>query len=95
MLGAVLAASPVAGVIDPARALMLTDSIESEYRKDPSLWEIRAAAYASQGKFDAATKAQSRALTEATDLGWDLTLLKQRQSLYASAQTWTGNLLEF
>jgi uncharacterized protein len=95
MLAAVLAASPAEGVIDPARALMLSDNIEREYRHDPSLWEIRAAAYASRGDYDPALKAQSQALKEAANLGWDLTLLNRRQTLYASRQTWSGNLLQF
>jgi uncharacterized protein len=95
MLAAVLAASPATHVIDPARALSLIDSLGHPYREDPSLWEIRAAANASRGSFDAAIKSQSEALTKATELGWDLTPLKQRMALYTAHQAWSGDLLAF
>jgi TonB family protein len=95
LLSAVLAASPVPDVRDPSRALLLMDGIEHEYRIDPSYWEIRAAANASRGDFKAAVKAQSKAVSEATHLGWDLAQLQRRQSLYESGQAWSGNLLQF
>lgn len=94
-LAALLAASPSADIRDPVRALSLVDGLEREYKRDPSLWEIRAAANASHGDFRAALKAENQAIVEATDLGWDLSHLTLRQSLYASQQTWTGNLLGF
>jgi|SRR5271154_125899 len=94
-LAAMLAASPSADIRDPARALSLVDSLEREYKMDPSLWEIRAAANASSGDFRSALKAENQALIEATDLGWNVSHLVLRQSLYASQQPWTGNLLEF
>jgi uncharacterized protein len=95
LLSAVLAANPLNDVRDATRAVTLTDSIEHEYKIDPSFWEIRAAANASRGDFKAAVKAQSKAVSQATYLGWDLAQLKQRQSLYDSGQPWTGNLLAF
>lgn len=95
LLSAVLAASPLSDVRDPPRALTLTDSIEHQYRIDPSYWEIRAAADASRGDFKAAVKTQAKAMSEATRLGWDVALLQQRQSLYESGHPWTGNLLAF
>jgi TonB family protein len=95
LLSAVLAASPLSDMRDPPRALKLTDGIEHEYKMDPSYWEIRAAANASSGDFKAAVKTQSKAVSEATRLGWDVVLLQQRQSLYESGQPWTGNLLAF
>jgi hypothetical protein len=58
-------------------------------------WEIRAAANASRGNYKAATGAQYQAITQAKQLGWDLTKLSQRESLYESGQAWSGNLLEF
>jgi predicted Zn-dependent protease len=82
-------------VRDPRRALTLIDSIEREHKIDPSYWEIRAAASASQGDFRAAVKTQAKAVSEATHLGWDLTLLQRRQSLYESGKPWMGNLLAF
>jgi TPR repeat protein len=95
LLSAVLAATPLSDVRDPARALALTDSIEHVYKIDPSYWEIRAAANASRGDFKAAVKIQEKAVGEATHLGWDVALLQQRQSLYESGRPWTGNLLTF
>lgn len=95
LLSAILAASPSPEMRDPARALKLADGLEHEYKHDPSLWEIRAAAKASGGDYKAAAKLESEAITEATSLGWDLARLKKRQLLYASQQAWSGNLLEF
>jgi uncharacterized protein len=95
LLSGILAASPLPEMRDPPRALTLAESLEHDYKIDPSFWEIRAAANASRGDFKAAVKAQSKAVSEATHLGWDLAQLRQRQSLYESGQPWTGNLLAF
>jgi len=95
LLSAVLASSPFTDVRDPPRALKLTDGLGREYKTDPSYWEIRAAANASVGDFKAAAKAQTKAVSEATHLGWDLALLQQRLSRYDSGQPWTGNVLAF
>lgn len=94
-LSAVLAASPLPDVHNPARALNLTDSLEHEYKDDPSFWEIRAAANASEGNFRAAVKAEAQAIAAATRLGWNMEPLERRASLYSSQQSWSGNLLEF
>jgi TonB family protein len=95
LLSAILAANPSADIRDPPRALALSDSLPREYKKDPSLLEIRAAAYASRGDYPAASKAQSQAIEEATRLGWNLQPLRQRASTYASRQSWHGDLLNF
>jgi TonB family protein len=94
-LSSILAANPSAQVRDPGRALALVDSLDHDFNNDPSVWEIRAAAHASRGDFQAAIKAQLEAISRATALGWDLTRLEQRQTVYASQQAWTGNLLQF
>lgn len=94
-LSAILAASPSKSLLDASRALALADGLEHEFKRDPSFWEIRAAANASSGNFRAATKAQAEALNEAKRLDWDLTALNQRQSLYMSGQAWSGDLLAF
>jgi TPR repeat protein len=94
-LSAILAASPLREFRDPPRALQLVDSLEHEFKHDPSLWEMRAAASASRADFKAATKAQAQAIVEAKRLGWDMALLDQRQAAYASGQAWTGDLLAF
>jgi TonB family protein len=95
LLSSILAANPFADIRDPARALALTDGMQHIYKKDPSYWEIRAAAFASRADYNAAIKAQSQALNEATRLGWDLAPLQQRASLYASHHPWRGDLLNF
>lgn len=95
LLSAILAASPLSDLRDPKRALALTDQLEHEYRGDPSLWEIRAAASASSGDLKAAVKAQNHAIKEAKDLGRDLAKLQQRESAYASGQAWRRDLLKF
>jgi uncharacterized protein len=92
-LAAVLAAYPTNQ--DPKRALALADSLESDYKNDPTLSEIRAAANAARGDYKAATQAQIKAIAQAKQLGWDLTLLAQRESVYESGQAWNGNLLDF
>ena len=48
LLASVLASSPDANVRDPARALALADAVERDYKRDPTLSEIRAAAYAAR-----------------------------------------------
>jgi hypothetical protein len=95
LLSGILAATPIREIRDPPRALALADSLERDYKIDPSFWEIRAAANASRGEYKAAVKAESTAVDEASRLGWDLAPLRQRQSLYESGQPWTGNLLAF
>jgi TonB family protein len=95
MLSGILAATPIREIRDPPRALALADGLEHDYKIDPSFWEIRASANASRGDYKAAVKAESKAVDEATRLGWDLAALRQRQSLYEAGQSWAGNLLAF
>jgi hypothetical protein len=45
--------------------------------------------------YGAANLEQGRALDAAASLGWDSTLLKQRQSAYQSKQPWSGDVLAF
>jgi hypothetical protein len=94
-LAAILAADPSAELRNPGRALSLVDELDHDYRHDPTLWEIRAAANASRGDYKAAEKAQSEALADAKELGWDVAKLQERQSSYTDRKSWTGNLLEF
>jgi hypothetical protein len=95
LLASILAANPSSDIRDPARALSLTEDLQRTYKEDPGFWETRAAAFASREKYGDALKAQARALSEATRLGWDLQPMKQRASLYASHQPWRGELLSF
>jgi hypothetical protein len=95
LLSAILAANPSPDIRNPPRALALSDSLPREYKRDPSLLEIRAAAHASRGDYPAASKAQSQAIEEATRLGWNLQPLQQRAATYVSRQPWYGELLNF
>lgn len=84
-LSAILASSPSVDLRDPPRALVLAGEAKHEYRDDPSLWEIIAAA----------TRAEAHATRLATRLGWDLSPLQQRASAYASGKDWARNVLSF
>ena len=66
-----------------------------EFHEDPSVWEIRAAAYAARGDYKNAGKDQAHAIKEASSLGWNLTALQQRQELYAANRSWNGDLLDY
>jgi len=94
-LAAILAADAQPQIRDPARALGLCEGLEHEYRRDPVLWEIRAAAAASSGDFKSARKDQAEAIAQAERLKWDLAALTARQSAYAANQAWHGDLLAF
>jgi TPR repeat protein len=41
LLSGILAATPIREIRDPPRALTLADSLEHDYKIDPSFWEIR------------------------------------------------------
>jgi predicted Zn-dependent protease len=71
----------VSAFVRAARALALADNIERDYKNDPSIWEIRAAANASRGDYRAAVKAEAKALSEAGGLGWDLAPLECRRRI--------------
>jgi len=44
---------------------------------------------------ESALAAELEAVNRAKELGWDLTKLEQRRTVYASHRPWTGNLLQF
>lgn len=92
-LAALLAANPVAELRDPARALGLLDKVGKDMGGDPSEYEIRAAAQGASGQYAAAAQSESKALSMARSLGWDVSPLKERLEHYQSGQPWYGNLL--
>ena len=94
LLAAVLAATSEASLRDPSRALDLLKRVQ-DVDDDPTPYEVRAAAEAAQGDFSHAVGAEQSAISRATRLGWDLTPLQQRLSLYQSDKPWYGSLLEF
>lgn len=94
-LSALLAATPVTGLRDPARALQLLESVKADLRGDPAEREIRAAAQASAGDFSRAASSERDAIGTAKRLHWDLAPLNERLASYEHQQAWFGNLLAF
>jgi TPR repeat protein len=92
-LSALLAATPVTSLRDPARALHLLEAVKGDLRGDPTEFEIRAAAEASAGDFAHAVKSEHEAISSAKKLKWDLSLLKERLACYFNEQPWFGTLL--
>jgi hypothetical protein len=95
-LSAVLAASPQPTVRDPQRASLLeTKAFSDDLGVDPTGLEIQAAAQAAEGQFAPAVKNEQKAIARARHLGWNLSPLELRLTLYRSAQPWHGNLLDY
>jgi TPR repeat protein len=78
---------------DPKRALTLLEQVMIDKELDPIAYELRAAANAALGDFEAAKKDQGRAIRMAAKLDWDLAPLKARLAKYESGAAWTGDLL--
>ncbi len=94
LLAAILAATPQASLRDPSWALSLLKDVR-DIGVDPTPLEVRAAAQAAVGDFSGAVASEQTAISRAGQLGWDLSPLEQRLSLYKSGQPWYGSLLEF
>jgi TPR repeat protein len=94
-LAALLAAAPANEARDPKRALTLLDDVFRGVKDDPAAFEIRAAAAASSGDFKDAVKSQSKAVSMAEHLKWDVAPLNERLAHYTASQPWYGTLLEF
>jgi len=92
-LSALLAATPVAELRDPPRALSLLDKVSKDLGGDPVEFEIRAAAQAASGDFRKATRSEHEALAKARQLQWDPTPLNDRLAHYQAGEPWYGNLL--
>jgi hypothetical protein len=75
------------------RALRLLKQLKRDEEGNPSVLEIRAAALASAGDFDAAKISEQHAIDQAKRLKWDLAPLNERLGRYESGQGWYGNLL--
>jgi TPR repeat protein len=94
LLAAILAATPQDSLRNPARALELLKGVH-DVDEDPTPFDIRAAAQAAEGDFSDAVSSEQAAISRARELGWDLSPLEQRLSLYQSHKPWYGSLLEF
>jgi TPR repeat protein len=94
LLAAILAATPQASLRDPSRALQMLKKVH-DVDHDPTPSDIRAAAQAAEGDYSDAVRSEQGAISRAGQLGWDLSPLEQRLSLYRSGKPWYGSLLQF
>ena len=94
-LAALLAAGADARHRDPQRALEVLRDVMRDVDDDPTAFEIRAAAYAMQGKFPDALKDQRKALKMAQSLGWETASQTTRLAQYEAGKPWTGDLFAF
>jgi hypothetical protein len=62
---------------------------------DPTALEIRAAAQAAEGDFADAVESEKKAIGKAHHLGWDLSPLQARLTVYQAGKPWFGDLLDF
>ena len=90
---ALLAASPLAAVRDPAAAQSVALKLAAgEIRSDPQMYEALAAADAANGDFQNAVAQQQRALHKAQSLGWDTRVMSERMAAYRAGRAWQGDL---
>jgi TPR repeat protein len=90
---ALLAASPVEAVRDPAGALAIAVKLAAgDIQSDPQMFESVAAAYAANGDFHKAVAQQDVALLKANSLGWNTRAMSDRQSAYRHNEPWRGEL---
>jgi TPR repeat protein len=90
---ALLAASPVAAIRDPAGALAIALKLAAgDIQSDPQMFESVAAAYAANGDFHKAAAQQDVALLKAGSLGWNTRAMSDRLSAYRHNEPWRGEL---
>jgi TonB family protein len=89
---ALLATSPNPALRDPNKALDVVKPLKPEVDALPTALEIRAAAQAFVGNFEAAQSDQRHAIRKAKALNWSTAPLENRLNAYAAGQTWTGDL---
>jgi TPR repeat protein len=94
-LAAILATADDATRRNPKRALELLATMEDEFEFDPTFFEIRAAADALLGDFEAAKKDQKLAMKRARKYGWNIDDLQARLARYEALKTWSGNLFSY
>jgi hypothetical protein len=69
--------------------------MKDEFEFDPTFYEIRAAAEAMLGNFEAAQKDQKTAVSRARKYGWNLADQQARLASYAASKPWSGNLFRY
>lgn len=90
MLAGLSAANPDAAERDPAKALELLAPLRAELKHDPTWHEIKAAASAASGDFEAARRAQREAQRASRSLDQDTADIDARLSLYERGVPWYG-----
>jgi TPR repeat protein len=92
-VAALLAASPLAALRDPATAKSVADRLaKSPIESDPQMYEAAALAYAASGDYSDARAKEQRAIKKALQLGWDTQQMQERFALYSRGKPWSGDL---
>jgi TPR repeat protein len=90
---ALLAASSTEALRDPRTALVAADKLlKGPIQSDPQMFEVAAAAHASNGQFERAATLQDAAIGKARALQWKTNLMEERLSAYRAGKTWLGDL---
>jgi uncharacterized protein len=90
---ALLAASPLEAVRNPAAALAGAQKLlAGEIQSDPQMFEAVAAAYAVNHQYEKATSQQRVAVHKAQTLGWNTAAMEQRLTAYRADSPWLGDL---
>ena len=93
-VAALLAASPIEAMRDPAAAMSAARALlAGEIQSDPQMFEAVAAAYAANGDFPNAVAQQQLAIRKAHDLGWNTRAMSERLNAYRGGKHWYGDLL--
>ena len=95
LFAALLVSWPDAARRDPARALALIDEVGNAFDYDPLTAEIRAAAFAAQGDFKKAQRAQSKAVSIAENLEWNTASQRERLKAYEQGRLLEQELVSF
>jgi uncharacterized protein len=93
-VAALLAASPLAALRDPATARSVADRLVKSpiVESDPQMYEAAALAYAASGNFWEARAKEQHAIKKALQLRWDTQPMQERFALYSSSKSWSGDL---
>jgi hypothetical protein len=93
---ALLAASPVETVRDPATAQKVATRLAGgEIQSDPQMFEAVAAADAANGDYRGASATQQLAMRKAQTLGWNTRAMAERLAAYKSGKPWRGDLFAY
>ena len=95
LFAALLVSWPDAARRDPARALALINEVGNAFDYDPLTSEIRAAAFAAQGDFKKAQRAQSKAADMAAGLNWNTGAHLDRLRAYEQGRMLERELVSF